>query len=264
MKLIFYYSQDIAGKNIAKFLNERKEELKAHNAEIFELNESIPFIKKIPEEILNYVESKNEKIDVIIVASRHKSASKLPTLCVHSTGNFNDAELGGNKNELSISHAIYIRKTLIELYKEKEEKRLNYDVTLEVTHHGPTINFPIIFIEIGSSEEQWNDLKACKIVSNVIENLCKYNPEEKFQVTIGIGGNHYASNFTKKLIEKENIAIGHIMPKYNFNENMIQKMIEMTIPKPNFVLIDWNGLKGEQKRKAIEILERLKIRYEKI
>ncbi|MFN3527627.1 MAG: D-aminoacyl-tRNA deacylase [Candidatus Altarchaeaceae archaeon] len=262
MKIILYSSVDEAGKNIAKFLNERKEELEKNNAKIFELNEKIIYIQEIPKEILDYVKEKNEKIDVIIVASRHKSESEIPTLCVHSPGNFNDAKFGGKEKTLSIAPALYIRKALIEFFKEKERKNLNYDVTLEVTHHGPTLNFPILFVEVGSSEKQWNDLNACESAANVIENLCKYNPE-LLKIAVGIGGNHYAEKFTKK-IKEENFAIGHIMPKYNFNEEMIKQMIEKTYPNPNIVLIDWKGLNGEQKKKTLKVIEEIGIKYEKI
>lgn len=256
MKFILYSSLDIAGKNIGKFLREKK----LNEAKIFELNESIVYIKNLPSEILKEF----KEGDIIIVASRHKSESKIPTFTAHTPGNFNEAKLGGKEKCLSISPALYLRKAIIELKKENEKHQKDYQVTLEVTHHGPTLDFPIMFIEVGSSEEQWNDLNACKIVVDVIENLCNYKPEnEGIKVMIGIGGTHYAPNFTMKLLS-ENIAVGHIMPKYNFNENLIIEMIKKTIPRPNLALFDWKGLNSDQKKKALTILNKEKIEWKKI
>ena len=256
-KIILYSHQDIAGENISKFLK-----LNLSNVKIFGTDEKIINLNDLPSEIYDVV---GNKIDLIIVASRHKSESALPTLCVHSPGNFSDAKLGGNERTLSIAPALYIREAIIELKKEKERQPnlSKYDVTLEVTHHGPTLNFPLVFVEVGSSEEQWNDLNACEITGNVIKKLCDTNLNKHTKIAIGIGGNHYASKFTKILFN-EYIAFGHIMPKYNFNEEMIEEMISKTIPKPEIALIDWNGLNGEQRNKAVKKLEQVNLGWRKV
>jgi len=252
MKIILYSNQDVAGKNIVKFLKNLK------NGKIFEIDGKIVDLKDLSSEI------KEIDIDVIIVASKHKSESGIPTLCVHSPGNFNDAKLGGNEKELSIAPALYIKEAIIEFKKQKELKNLNYDVTLEVTHHGPTLNFPIVFIEVGSKEEQWNDLNACEAAGNVIKALCEKDiKKENVKVCIGIGGGHYGKKFTKILIN-EKFAFGHIMPKYNFNEEMIEDMILKTVPKPEIALIEWNGLNSEQRNKAIKKLNEINFEWKKV
>ncbi|OQX21247.1 MAG: hypothetical protein BWK75_03505 [Candidatus Altiarchaeales archaeon A3] len=250
-KIVLYSHQDIAGENIAKFL-------KVDNIEIFGIDEKVINLNDLPSEIYNMA---GAKIDLIIVASRHKSESKMPTLCVHSPGNFNDAKLGGNEKSLSIAPALYIRKAILEFKKEKEKNLnlVNYDVTLEVTHHGPTLNLPVMFVEVGSSEEQWNNLNACEVAGNVIKDLYGTNLNKKnTTIAIGIGGNHYAGKFTKILLNEE-IAFGHIMPKYNFNGEMIEQMISKTIPKPEIALIDWNGLNSEQRNKTIKKLNEINL-----
>lgn len=252
-KIVVYSHQDTAGKNISKFLNK--------DIEIFGINESILNLSHLPSEIYEKV----NKIDLIIAASQHKSKSKMPTLCVHSPGNFNEAKYGGKERELSIAPALEIRKAVIEFKRQQERRKLNYDVTLEATHHGPTLNFPIMFVEVGSSEEQWNDLNACEAAAGVINKLFSKDNinENKIKVAIGIGGNHYASKFTKILFN-ENIAFGHIMPKYNFNEEMIEQMISKTYPKPELALIDWNGLNSEQRNKAIKRIEMEGLEWKKV
>ena len=112
-----------------------------------------------------------------------------------------------------------------------------------------------------------NDLNACEITGNVIKKLCDTNLNKEknanIKIAIGIGGNHYASKFTKILFN-EDIAFGHIMPKYNFNEEMIEEMISKTIPKPEIALIDWNGLNGEQRNKAVKKLEQANLEWRKV
>jgi len=233
---------------------------------IFGIDEKIINLNDLPSEIYDVV---GDKIDLIIVASRHKSESKMPTLCVHSPENFNDARHGGNERTLSIAPALYTREAIIEFKKQQEQQQTpsEYDVTLEVTHHGPTLNFPIMFVEVGSSEEQWNDLNACEAVASVIKRLCyadmNIGNKNKVKVAICIGGNHYATKFTKILLN-EDIAFGHIMPKYNFNEEMIEQMISKTIPKPELALIDRNGLNGEQRKKAVEKLEQANLEWRNV
>lgn len=252
MRIILYSHQDTAGKNIAKFLNK--------NLTIFGIEEKVINLKDLPPEIYN-------NIDLIIVASKHRSESALPTFCVHSPGNFNDAKYGGNEKTLSIAPALYMREAIIEFKKQQEQQTSQYDITLEATHHGPTLNFPIMFVEVGSSEEQWNDLSACETASNVIKKICDKETcnknKKSIKVAIGIGGNHYADKFTKILLN-EDIAFGHIMPKYNFNEEMIEQMILKTIPRPEFALIDWNGLNSEQRNKAIKKLEEINLEWRKV
>ncbi|CEG13072.1 putative D-tyrosyl-tRNA(Tyr) deacylase [groundwater metagenome] len=293
-KIILYSHQDIAGENISKFLNTENYKfsifknpkfLNTENLQdqslkmlvaflnnlnlivkIFGIDEKVINLNDLPSEIYDVI---GGKIDLIIVASRHKSESKMPTLCVHSPGNFNDARQGGNERTLAIAPALYTREAIIEFKKQQEQQQSlsEYDVTLEVTHHGPTLNFPIMFVEVGSSEEQWNDLNACEAAASVIKRLCNADinigNENKVNVAIGIGGNHYASKFTKILLNEE-IAFGHIMPKYNFNEEMIEQMISKTIPKPEIALIDWNGLNGEQRKKAVKRIEGENLEWRKV
>ena len=52
-------------------------------------------------------------------------------------------------------------------------KNTKYQVTLECTHHGPFLEKPCMFIEIGSSIQQWKDKNAAKIIANTIQYLLK-------------------------------------------------------------------------------------------
>jgi D-aminoacyl-tRNA deacylase len=132
-----------------------------------------------------------------------------------------------------------------------------YDVSLEVTHHGPSsIGKPLVFIEIGSGEAQWNDKRAGKVVADAIRAI--YENRNEFENYIGFGGIHYAPSFTNLLLENENVAIGHIAPKYA-SDFLDKEIIEQALKKgfAEKALFDWKGLKSEPRQKVISALDEL-------
>ncbi|MHC1625487.1 MAG: D-aminoacyl-tRNA deacylase, partial [Methermicoccaceae archaeon] len=81
-------------------------------------------------------------------------------------------------------------------------------VSLEATHHGPTdIKVPSLFVEIGSSEGEWDNEQAGKIVAQAIL-ACDMPPE--MSVAIGLGGTHYPKRQTV-LTLNERVCFGHIL-----------------------------------------------------
>ena len=82
----------------------------------------------------------NFDTEVFIFCSRHRAESAKPALLVHSTGNLgNEALFGGNPQELSVSVPSLVSTALKRLHKEQKDRGLDdFDVSLEVTHHGPT------------------------------------------------------------------------------------------------------------------------------
>lgn len=196
-----------------------------------------------------YLDKANEiDADVIIFASTHKSKVGNPALTTHAIGNWGKAELGGKDKSITPTNSFLLKNYLNALQKQKEEKALDYEVCLEVTHHGPSLNKPTVFIELGSSEKQWRDKKAAEAVANAI--LSSTSTEGDYKSAIAIGGGHYCPEFTKLVLRTE-WALGHICPMYalqDFNENMLQKAVDATFPKPEAIILDWKGLKREKQR----------------
>ncbi len=202
--------------------------------------------------------------ELVIVASSHKSVDGRPTLTCHTPGNWGKAELGGQDKTLSIAPALYLREALLELKKQQEALKLNYEVSLEATHHGPSLGVPIIFVEVGSSETQWKDLKACSAIAAAINHIYKNKPK-KAPVAIGFGGGHYAPVFTKRVLN-EKIAFGHICPSHacdSIDEDLVLQAFKKTIPKPDFVVLEWKGLNSAQRQRIIKILEENRIAWKK-
>lgn len=201
-----------------------------------------------------YVEDIDKKIDAdfFIFATKHKSDSLKKTLTVHNPGNWGKAELGGKDFTLPLSKASILKEAFLEL---KKLNNLDYEVSAEVTHHGPFLNKPSLFIEIGSSKIQWKDEKAAEIIAKTILNLVSRNNIKKYKTAIAFGSTHYMPSFNK-ILERTDIALAYVCPKYqlqNLNKNLIQQSINNSIEKPDFFLLDWKGL-GEYKEKVKKLL----------
>ncbi|MDD4352921.1 MAG: D-aminoacyl-tRNA deacylase [Candidatus Nanoarchaeia archaeon] len=196
---------------------------------------------------LRYIEFENilefnEVSELNLFISKHESASKLKCFSCHSTGNFSKADYGGQDYTLSISNALVQSACLLKLKELLKPLKLEKLAVLEATHHGPSINSPCLFLEVGSTEEEYNNKIYCKILeetANYLKNNYSKIMQNKTVSAIGIGGGHYSYEFTK-LISK-NLCIGHICPEYqlkNLDFEMFKQMIQKTIPAPSLVLIN--------------------------
>ena len=206
--------------------------------------------------------------DLIIFASKHRSEKKEKTLSIHSPGNWNEVWGGGLPNRVSPSSAQFNKHLFEKLKKQKEESDLTkYKVTLECTHHGPLIDRPSVFIEIGGSEEEWKDRRAAFCVARAIREAIETWEENPYlEVAIGIGGPHYCPSFNKLQLTS-NVAISHIIPKYAgpITEQMILEAVNNTIEEVDFAVLDWKGLgKAEDRNKVIEFLEKNYISWKKV
>jgi len=211
---------------------------------------------------------KINKYDFIIFASKHESSKKEKTLSVHSPGNWRDNQLGGEPGKVCPSSALFQKQLFENLntIAKKYEMDSKYNVTLEATHHGPLIEKPCVFIEIGSTDTEWNDRKAAfviaKTISETIENF-KENPYNEF--AIGIGGPHYCPNFNKVQLNS-NVALAHIIPQYALplKKEMVKEALEKTDEEVDFALLDWKGLgNSEQRQQVLSILDELYLQYKR-
>lgn len=173
----------------------------------------------------------------MIYISRHSSKTGEPTLTTHPVGNYGIAEYGGETGKLCPSSPRLMTTLLRILKKKAEETELYHKVCFEVTHHGPILETPVLYVEVGSTIEEWRKEKpAYTVASAVIEllDIARYEEDlpKDMPVLIGIGGGHYAPRFTDVAFERY-AAFGHMVPSYqisngNFTENMLDQIIEKT------------------------------------
>ncbi len=256
---IVYSIQDPAGINI---INQFQKIAFAPNLPIIKIKKKAIYAEDLNEK--NYPELRN--IDFIIFATTHKSKKGDSSLSIHAPGNFRGADLGGKPGKICSTSALVLKFLFKELNKQAEKANLpEYFVTMEATHHGPLIEKPCCFIEIGSTEKQWKDENAARIIARTIFSLQNYMPDEKWKPSIAIGGPHYCPVFNKIQLNSE-YAISHVIAQYNLPiiETMLQEAERKTIEQIKEVLIDWKGCKGhENRKKIIEIIEKFGLSYKR-
>jgi D-aminoacyl-tRNA deacylase len=207
-----------------------------------------------------------DNLKLVVFVSRHSSVSGTPTLSVHTPGNLGEAELGGLARRVSVSPANAMRDVLKAMMQFKEEMQLDYEVSYECTHHGPSLNMPTMFAELGSSPKQWSDLKAAETVAHAAMKAVSKFGESQAKAVLGIGGPHYSEKFSHIALESE-IAFGHIIPKYAvpyIDVEILRQCVEKTQEKVEFVVLDWKGIKGEHKSKLVEMLEETGVTFKKV
>lgn len=210
---------------------------------------------------------KINKFDFVIFASKHQSEKKEKTLSIHAPGNWKNAKYGGEIGKVCPSSAIFQKQLFQKLKFNAEFFHLkSYQLTLEATHHGPLIEKPCVFIEIGSTETEWRDRKAGFIVAKTIADiLVEYRENPYNEIVVGIGGPHYCPNFNKLQLES-NIAVSHVIPEYALplTEEIIQEAISKTAEEVDFVVLDWKGIgNSEQRQDILKILDKLYIRHKR-
>lgn len=264
--LVVASKKDLAGINITTQLSQFRK-----NPLLTSINEAPNFDFYLCEEEIIYTENLDlEKIsqyDFIIFASKHQSEKREKTVSIHAPGNFRTNDFGGEPNRVCPSSAL-LNKFMFEKLNENTKKfhLENYKVTLECTHHGPLINKPCVFIEIGSTENEWQDRRAGFVIAKTIQDTIdefKKNPYR--EIAIGIGGPHYCPNFNK-IQANSNVAISHIIPNYvaPITKEFILEVVNKTIEEIDFAILDWKGLGTSEKRKEVlDILEQNYISWKK-
>jgi D-aminoacyl-tRNA deacylase len=247
---LVYSIKDPAGVLIAESI----EELGTPEwAEVYEIEKDIIFAD------LSKIKEKE-----IIFLSRHQSEAQTKSLTVHMVGNFSEAKFGGKSNELcgalSRVGANYLR-ALNEKNISGGLNKQGFVVTLEATHHGPFTNKNCLFIEIGSTPQDWKNKLAAKIIAEVVVN--ETLKENKDTVVIGLGGGHYAPDFTKLSLRK-NYSFGHICPKHHLSD-LSKPLLEQMIQKSGAteIILDWKGLK-ENKQLIVSLCEKSKIPSQRV
>ena len=278
--IILVSEQDIAGINMRTFLRELHEFAEVAftppeswpkgNYTLEYTNDKTICLLSIPEKQIyaEYLEGTVET-NLIIFASKHYSQTGKKTLLVHPVGNWGIIDMGsGLEKTVCIAPAYALYRGMHALLKYQKEAQLDhYWVGMEVTHHGPSINLPVIFMEAGGSEEEWKDLQATRVVAQAILDVAKLYTvpdfKEDLDTYIGIGGGHYAPSFIKRA-QAEILMIGHMVPKYkseNLDEEMIKQAYERTQGQRKYFLLDKKGLKGSERRRLIELMDTLGYGY---
>lgn len=226
------------------------------NSNVRVLDTQVEMILDIPTEF---------STDYLVVLSPHKSKEGKPMLTAHFPGNWSSANFGGKPHTLNIAYGKKIADIIKGICTHAKTKNLDFEVVLEVDHHGPTCNVPIIFVEIGSTEMEWGNKRAAEVIANAIFNTVNNNETQdaKLKTIFGIGGGHYAREFTEMILNNDRI-VGHILPKYKLDaltEDTFKQAIEKNIEKISEVVVLKESLNAIQKKKVKELCEKFGVEY---
>lgn len=246
--ILLFTSKNVASANIAKelvlnhgFGENEKSEWK--RGEVRLIDTGAPTVLEVPCDF---------DTDCIIVLSTHKSKAAGKMLTAHVPGNWGKAEMGGEPATLNVAPASVLKNLVIALKKEADA--IGWPLSLEADHHGPTGNTPIIFVEIGSGEDEWKDGNAAGAVARAV--VAAIENKKTYGAVFGVGGGHYARKFLELELSGENgIAMGHMAPKYVLNqldEKMFRQAIEKNVEKVSKVLV----LKDETSRPQRDKIEK--------
>jgi len=251
---ILFSSKNPASNNIAQRLVEMGFEEKGESEWMWKghrmIDTKVDWILDVPTDF---------ETDWLLVLSTHRSERKFPALTVHIPGNWDKAEMGGAPRTLNIAYASRMKDLLRALAKDN---CLGWSVNQEVDHHGPTCKLPIIFIEIGSSEEEWGNVKAAEIVAEAV--MDSINEKKLYPSYIGAGGGHYAPLFTKVMLESED-AFGHILPKYqaaNIGADTLKQAMEKNVEKVDTLIYERKSFKAPERDKLFAIAKEIGLEVE--
>ncbi|MEM1564392.1 MAG: D-aminoacyl-tRNA deacylase [Candidatus Bathyarchaeia archaeon] len=273
MILLVASTKDPASMNIANRILENypfelcKEHFKAQVYVLKEYRKEVRLV--VLDEELVYAQNITDfspTLELIIFLSRHSSEKGIPTLSVHTPGNFGKAELGGISRKLSVAPANAMRTALKTMAHLAEEEGLAYKVSYECTHHGPSLDRPTMFVELGSTPKQWTDIEAAKVIAHAAMETISNFEKRDAPAALGIGGPHYNEKFTKIALES-NIAFGHIIPKYAIQEvdkEVLRQCLQKTLEKVELALLDWKGIRGEDKQRLVKTLEEMHLKIQKV
>jgi D-aminoacyl-tRNA deacylase len=191
-----------------------------------------------------------------VFLSTHRAESGIPSLTVHTTGNFTDKEsLGGRPREVGVIDPDLQKNYFLALNSRKPSLD-GYELTIEATHHGPTsLRRPVLFVELGSSEKNWTDAHAAEVIAeSLMESLATGKKWDK--VALAFGGTHYPGKFNRLLLESD-FALSAVVAKHSLqwvDAPMFGQLIQKTLKFPRHVLIDWKGM-GEHRGRIVSLAE---------
>lgn len=145
--------------------------------------------------------------DAVAYVSKHRAASGQDSLTVHPVGNWGAAEFGGRPGEVVPAAPGLMTDALRRVAAEGTS--LGYAVTFEATHHGPHLETPTFYVEVGTSPEAWADPRAAAVLARAV--VAASDPGDP--VAIGVGGGHYMPRITDVALARR-VSFGHMLPTH--------------------------------------------------
>ncbi|MEE3038420.1 MAG: D-aminoacyl-tRNA deacylase [Candidatus Thermoplasmatota archaeon] len=171
-----------------------------------------------------------EIVREVIFPSRHAAESGKPSLTLHPIGvphlDINAVPKFGGKSGFAPPPSTRLASwwKMLQNYVDGTELANQFELTLEVTHHGPWLEVPALFIEIGSTKETWPHEGAAELLARIISDgmgisssngagLWNSDDNAGELVLVTLGGGHYAPR-ANKLDSMDGFWLGHMLATY--------------------------------------------------
>ena len=235
--LIAVNNDDIASTNQAKYLlelNPWKDRARVESYPTYEHEHVRMWF--LPKQILwedhldkRWNQATGEIVREVIFPSRHAAKSGKPCLTLHPIGvphhpREEEPPFGGRSGFAPPPNS-RIAPWWRLLHKKWEDHAIpDFSLSLEVTHHGPILDVPALFIEVGSTEPYWPNEDAARLLAEIIaeglgldgnnstESWSKDNVNEPVLITLG--GGHYAPKANKLALEPH-VWLGHMLANHS-------------------------------------------------
>ena len=233
-------------------------ELKGRDLRLFTLEQDSIYAEHLDKELADTGFSP----DLIIFCTKHQGRAGVKSLSCHSIGNWDKAEMGGSPKTLCRAPATVLKSAAVALKKEAET--LGWVFSLEATHHGPELETPVLFMEIGSTADEWPVKEAGEAVARAVKAVLSstYKP---CRAVLLFGGGHY-SHYGEKVQLKTEYAVGHTCPRFmlqHVDRDMLLQALEKTVTEEKpLVLLDWKGL-GKEKARIRDMLDEEGIEWDR-
>ena len=193
---------------------------------------------------IRWFQQTGEKVTEVIFPSKHSASSGKPSLTLHPIGvphlEYGTKPPFGGKAGHAPPPSTRLSSwwKMLQEYVKGTTLEQEFELTLEVTHHGPWLGVPALFIEIGSTESTWSHMSAAKLLASIITDGmalkqgnaigtwdCEENAGELVLITLG--GGHYAPR-ANKLASLDGIWLGHMLATYSLP--FVKSEVEGDIP----------------------------------
>lgn len=272
MRLIVSSKEDPASQNILDSLLERGWDevgewkgnpvYRRQDDYIASVNEHHIYVDDIAKDIQPLIDG---KIDMVVFISKHSSEAGIHSLTVHPIGNYGNAKFGGVDNNLVPVPSRHMSTALRTLWDKARDASLQdeYEVSFEATHHGPYLETPTYYIEIGSEIDSWEDERAGEVIaSTLLESEEKI--EEDHPAAFCIGGGHYAPKFTD-LARKKRVSIGHMVPGWALDDLDMDSFEEAVVKSDaDLVYLDEKNVSRKDRKRIDGFLERTNLDVKRV
>lgn len=192
----------------------------------------------------------NWPIGAVWFLSRHRAASGQPSLTVHPIGNPGEAPFGGRPGAFSPAAARDMGALLRRLAHHRDAQELPHDVSFEATHHGPFMDLPSLFVEIGSDEAWYDDVPSGRALAGAVTDVLDGDGFIDAPIQVGVGGGHYVPRMNDLALSGD-ADFGHMLAAYAIDAEADGAVLRAAIaatPDCEGVYVHKKGLKGPQRQ----------------